>query len=385
MQFRRAVRIVCVTALLVSGAFAAHLVAMSAAQASSVLGRDGGGPAKFEPAAASFVSPSRGWVLGRFGCAACAAVRLTVDGGRHWRPLPSPEEPLWYYSPAPATSGVSEKGVGDLVFADRRNGYLFGPQLLVTHDGGRSWGRQPLSQVRALEVGGGDAYALTETMGGQARLWRAPIGRGGWTKLAVPRTGDATIAVEGGTVLLLQTGFYGPGPSRAQLGRLWVSSDRGTHWQLRRLPCTARDGGAALVAIVPARQTSWLLDCYANEQSSQAQNTQHHLYRTVDAGSSWARLSDPTRHNAPALLADNGVGHAFLATEGGAGDVLYGTLDRGRHWHPLLHSGGSFFGWADLRFINPMTGFVVGPTHYAPEHLYRTQDSGRTWLVVPVG
>lgn len=308
-----------------------------------------------------------------------------MDDGRHWRSLPSPGEPLWYYTPAPATSGVSEKGVSDLVFADRRNGYLFGPQLLVTHDGGRSWARQPLSRVRVVGVGGDYAYALTETTGEHARLWRAPIGRDRWTKLAVPGTTDVTIAVEAGTIVLLQTGFYGPDPSRAQLGRIWVSSDRGTHWRLRPLPCTTRDGGAALVAIVPARPASWLLDCYANEQSSQAQNTQHHLYRTVDAGSSWARLSDPTRHNAPALLTDNGAGHAFLATEAGAGDVLYGTLDGGRRWRPLLHSGGSFYGWADLCFVNPMTGFVVGPTHYAPEHLYRTADSGRTWHVVPVG
>ena len=28
------------------------------------------------------------------------------------------------------------------------------------------------------------------------------------------------------------------------------------------------------------------------------------------------------------------------------------------------------------------TGFVVGPTHYAPEHLYRTDDGGRTWRVL---
>jgi hypothetical protein len=280
---------------------------------------------------------------------------------------------------------VSEKGVSDLVFADRRNGYLFGPQLLATHDGGRSWARQPLAQVKTVEVGGGYAYALTETRGEPARLWRAPVGGGRWTKLAVPRTIDATFAVEAGTVVLLQTGFYGPGPTGPQLGRLWASSDRGAHWRRRPLPCTARDGGASLVAIVPDRSASWLLDCYANEQSSQAQNTQHHLYRTLDAGSSWARLSDPIRHNAPDLLADNGAGHAFLATEGGAGDVLYGTLDGGRSWRLLLRSGGGFFGWADLRFVNRMTGFVVGPTHYAPEHLYRTDDSGHTWHVVPVG
>lgn len=50
----------------------------------------------------------------------------------------------------------------------------------------------------------------------------------------------------------------------------------------------------------------------------------------------------------------------------------------------VLRSGGSFGGWADLGFVSVSVGFVVGPTHYAPEHLYRTQDGGRTWRVVRV-
>jgi len=117
-------------------------------------------------------------------------------------------------------------------------------------------------------------------------------------------------------------------------------------------------------------------------QSSQEQDTQHHLYGTVNTGRTWVRLPDPTRHNAPVLLADNGGGHAFLATQGGVGDTLVGTTDGGRSWGLVLRSGGSFFGWADLGFVSASVGFVVGPTHYAPEHLYRTQDGGRTWQVV---
>ena len=50
----------------------------------------------------------------------------------------------------------------------------------------------------------------------------------------------------------------------------------------------------------------------------------------------------------------------------------------------MLQSGGSFSGWADLGFVTDSVGFVVGPTHNAPGHLYRTQDGGRTWRVVPV-
>jgi photosystem II stability/assembly factor-like uncharacterized protein len=41
-------------------------------------------------------------------------------------------------------------------------------------------------------------------------------------------------------------------------------------------------------------------------------------------------------------------------------------------------------GWADLRFVTATTGFVVGPTHYAPEHIYRTDDGGRSWRILRI-
>ena len=37
-----------------------------------------------------------------------------------------------------------------------------------------------------------------------------------------------------------------------------------------------------------------------------------------------------------------------------------------------------------LRFLTLTTGFVVGPTHYATEHVYRTDDAGRTWRILSI-
>jgi photosystem II stability/assembly factor-like uncharacterized protein len=288
--------------------------------------------------------------------------------------------PLSYYK---AGSGA----VRDLTFADPANGFLFAPALLTTHDGGRSWQRQSLPTVSQLGVGAGYAFALTRTKaGGGVSLWRTPVGRDRWSRLPLP-AGGALLAVEGAAVVLLQPGFTGPSVARPRgmVGRLWASSDSGTSWRARAVPCTRTDGGAALFAIASHHPREWLVDCFDNEQSSQAQNTQHHLYRSADAGASWTRVSDPTRHNDPALLADNGAGHALLATEGGGGDALVGSFSSGRRWRQLLRSGGDFFGWADLRFVTPEVGFVVGPTHFAPEHLYRTDDGGRSWRILRVG
>jgi len=97
--------------------------------------------ARFEPAAVSFVSPARGWVLGRGGCEDCAALRVTADGGAHWSVLPGPPAPL-------SPSSRSASAVTNVAFADHADGFLYGPGLLATHDGGRSWTRQPLPPVK---------------------------------------------------------------------------------------------------------------------------------------------------------------------------------------------------------------------------------------------
>jgi photosystem II stability/assembly factor-like uncharacterized protein len=340
--------------------------------------------AAFKPAAVSFISPGKGWVLGASGCSACAVVRRTTDGGGKWTALPSPRVQLPFERPR---SG----DVADIAFADSRNGFLFGPALLVSHNGGKSWKRDALPPVHALGLGAGYAFALTQQVArGRVRLWRARVGHDRWSSLPLPKDAGAPltisdssavqVAVEGKNVLLLRPGDMGPAPTH--FGRLWASNDSGHQWLTRPVPCKRQDGGAALITIARGHPRTWLIDCFDNQQSSQAQDTQHRLYRTVNAGASWIRLADPTRHNEPDLLTDSGTGHIFLATAGGAGDTLVGSLDNGRSWKLVLHDGGSFYGWADLGFVTPQVGFVVGPTHYAPEHLYRTDNAGRTWQIL---
>ena len=358
-----------------------------AARASNPSPPGASAPSGFQPAAASFVSPSHGWVLGSGGgCDSCAQLRVTSDGGDRWAMLPAPPAPLGYYTQQPAA-------VTDMVFANSSDGFLFGPGLLATHDGGRSWVRQLLPPVLTMQTGGGYVYALTQQgQTGPVALWRSAVGGSHWQRLPLPAGAAGQpgayqgmrMSAEGGTLVLLQVGFTGPEVSPGQVGRLWVSEDAGTQWQARPVPCNPGDGGAAVVSIALGHSDAWLVDCFDNMQSSQEQDTQHHLYGTVNTGRTWVRLPNPTRHNAPVLLADNGTGHAFLATQGGSGDTLDGTTDGGRSWGLMLQSGGSFYGWADLGFVSASVGFVVGPTHYAAGHLYRTQDGGRTWQVVQV-
>jgi photosystem II stability/assembly factor-like uncharacterized protein len=366
-----------------SRAAAASAEATSAAPAPTGSGAAGSSQAGFEPAAVSFVSASRGWVLGLSGCADCAALRETRDGGGIWTALPPPPAPLGYDIGSPVT------GVTQVAFADAASGFLYGPELLATTDGGRTWDRASLPPVQDLVIGDGYAYALTAAAAGAPDLlWRTAIGSGIWARLPVPsrpHSGNPSlIYASGSTLALLQEGSTGPAPvsTAVTAGYLWLSTDHGATWHARTVPCTGSNGGgASVLSIALGHPNAWLLDCFDDEQSSQEQDTQHHLFGTVNAGLSWVRLPDPTLRNEPDMLADNGAGHAFLATEG-IRDTLLGTFDGGLHWSVLITSGGSFYGWSGPVFLTVRTGFVVGPTHYAPEHLYRTTDGGRRWDVV---
>jgi hypothetical protein len=81
--------------------------------------------AGFQPVAASFLSPARGFVFGSVGCRFFASGRpcpgtlaVTGDGGAQWR-----------FRPAPA---AGQDQADQIVFASSRTGWVYGPQLWVT-------------------------------------------------------------------------------------------------------------------------------------------------------------------------------------------------------------------------------------------------------------
>ena len=280
-----------------------------------------------------------------------------------------------------------------MYFADPRHGYIYttgrcSTCLLTTSDGGRTWQPTPLPAVAQLvssddtTAGGRRAtiYALASRGAPtQPLLYRTIPGAARWTRLELPTTSsDILLAAQGRSVAVLAT-------VRLRPGRLWVSVDGGQSWTGRPLPCRSDGSSAAALSIALGHSSAMLIDCFDNLQSQQAQSTRHHIYGSEDGGRHWTRLGDPPQTGDPALLADNGAGHAFLASESGGGDLLADTLDGGRHWHKSITTNtAGFFGWSGLRFVSPTTGFIFGPTHYATEHLYRTLDGGKSWNELPL-
>jgi photosystem II stability/assembly factor-like uncharacterized protein len=325
----------------------------------------------FEPTGSSFISPLHGWVIGTLGCESCAALRVTNDGGSSWVALPAPPVPLDIY-------GQAQGAVSNVYFADQTNGFLYGPGLESTHNGGLTWSRVSLPPVIEITGGAGYAYALTETSyDAGAILWRTAAGSNVWSRLSLPETSGIQLYVEGSTLLVLQDGFTGPEVASNQVGRLSMSTDGGTEWIARAVPCKPADGGADIAAMAYGHPSSWLVDCFDNEQSSQEMDTQHHLYLTNDEGTSWTRLGDPSKTGEPGSLAGNGSGDAVYTTDGDE-DFLDASLNSGRTWSTLFTDGGSFSGWTDLEFVDSSTAFVVG----ARQYLYRSDNGGGAWQLL---
>jgi hypothetical protein len=351
-----------------------------------------------DPESSSVITPPAGWALGPGAtCTGCARIWHTTDAGTHWSTLTHT-----LAMPGGRDSSDIVEGLVDLDFLNSQDGYLFiesdcttGCGLLTTN-GGRSWGTFYLPEPRTVVNGGHDLYTLTE---GQAtdELLRIPIGSSHWTRLPLPRihTNDFhgyTIAADNSTVAVLQIGADLEAPLRAiseqrvtaAAGALWISTTNGTHLTRTLDPCHGIDGGADTISVVLHHPQELLLDCYDGQQSSQESSTQHHLYGTNNDGRTWHRLGDPSTTGGDESLTDNGAGHAFFVSIGGNGYQLHVSFDDASHWHTTLTGGSGGYGLSGPYFLTPDVGFALGPTHYAPEHLYRTTDAGRTWQQLPL-
>lgn len=346
------------------------------------------------PESISFISADEGWALGPGTCTGCARIWHTADGGRRWATLTSTVR-----LPGDDSSAVVE-GLAGLDFVNNEDGYLFvsshctGPCALITVDGGRTWRSAAAPETGQVTTAGPQLYALTGNGIHPTELLRTSAGSRRFTRLVLPTisstgTRGFTIAADHETVAVLQIGSahaapLGATPTPAERGALWISTTEGSAFRRVNIPCHGSDGGAAVVSVALDHPHALLLDCYNGQQSSQEQTTQHHLYGSGDDGLTWDRLADPSDTGGPGTLADNGGRHAFLVSEGGTGYQLHVSLDGATHWHVVLRGGTGGFGLAGPDFISASTGFALGPTHYASEHIYRTTDAGRSWQQLPL-
>jgi photosystem II stability/assembly factor-like uncharacterized protein len=379
---RAAIALACITGLLV---FAVPGSAVSSHAAN----------ATFEAFRATFVSPTAGFVLGTQGCSTkldthpattperCTAlVMATADAGAHWRSVPAPATSL---SPNQVQTSLSHGHVvvspfvSGIVFANALNGWLYGPGLWSTHDGGTHWTRINLDRpVYSVTVAGATAYAMsTPNSNGVLRqpLLSSPIDRDQWQPVNTV-TAKANAATQPNaafaSTVWVATGFSTLGSNAAEL---WRSND-GTTWRSVGYPC-GRQG--YIVSLAASSATNLLTDC----------GPRGVVYSSTDGGLHSQR--------APGLMGAGGI-LGQLATPPGSNGVIVVSLDSeslepapstilrstngGRSMTPTTYHDDSA-GFVDLQFVSATTGWVVHGYPGGPiDELMRTTNAGATFVAV---
>ncbi|HUC26575.1 MAG TPA: hypothetical protein VMA73_28060 [Streptosporangiaceae bacterium] len=359
---------------LATGGVLASAVGTASAQPVSVAGhaavRTGppGGPVPrgFRVASVTFVSASDGWVLGTTKTCAhkpCTSVLRTTDGGRSWTGIPAPKYKLARYNLA--------AGLVRLRFADALDGFAYGSQLWVTHNGGSSWHRvrQVPGYVTDLETSAGVAYAVTSVnKSGKEVVYSSPAGRDSWHRVAgLPETagpgGLGSITLHGKAAWLI-------------LGGKLYSTHNGSHWTKESFTCPA-GYGITSVAAYSASQITLL--CVGNPGLGSSSKL---LYASTNGGAHFARVGVPPRGGDGGLLAEPTPQHLFIATASGA-TWLYASTDGGKRWHQALTLDDAGLGWNDFGFTTPSQGVAVeGMAPLGLTRLWLTRNAGRTWHAV---
>jgi photosystem II stability/assembly factor-like uncharacterized protein len=334
----------------------------------------------------AFIDPTHGWALG----AACdsqgncpLALRKSVDGGRTWSVLLAPHGALEAAEPgAPAARR--------LTFASLRDGWAYSPSLFSTHDGGSSWSLDPVSaEILAVESGGDNVWAVARscTSAGACalQLLSSPLGGGPWTPLPTqpPFAGDQAVLQRYGATDGWLLSWSGMAPTSGQLA---VTHDNGSTWHLLPDPTTARMCTAKLLAVADASRL-WLL-CGGEGATIMMDKA---LFGSSDGGASWSMLADATPPGNPgknnlsltghvADLAAPDPQHVFI---GLGRSTLIASIDGGHTWKPSIPLDPQLAGDVGVErvvFIDREHGWALS----GPDTLYRTEDAGVHWEVVPV-
>ena len=344
-------------------------------------------PSGFEPESASFVSSQTGFVLGIAHCTSgpCLTIARTQDGGTTWTSIPAPNISLTQdpNSKAPVSS------VSKIRFVDIMDGYLFGPDLYVTHDGGTTWKKITLQGipssyvVTALETNGSNWYLtagnpnaptpspdhlfISDGTSGVFTIERKPV---------LPAGARAEITANPYGAVLAAT--------LNQNGNLFYQATGRTSWTQIKADCPVDLPANPLVALatpLPGSSTPQLvLGCGGGAGAGSQEKT---VVKSADLTTFTSTSTEPPLSgDLEAIASPDGKTIAVAASSGAT--FLYVSIDSGTTWKTAISD--STFGGApihDLGFTTATQGFaVMGHATTAGTRtstFLMTHDQGLSW------
>jgi photosystem II stability/assembly factor-like uncharacterized protein len=331
-------------------------------------------PKGLEADSASFVTAQTGYVLGARHCSRlpCAArLSRTTNGGKTWSAVTTPAVSLVEpFSAAPAS------GVDTVRFASASDGWLFGPALWATTDGGAHWKRVSIpGDVVALATGGGEAYAATEAPDGSllaAKLYRSAVGSSKWALVrgVLPQ---AALTVSGHSV------WAGIAPD------LWTSTDSGARWTKLSFACPRSALSASAVA---AASTADVAIACSDQGYPQPGFSVKKVYTSVNGGRTFKLVGSPPEPGQVLTLAMPPGRPKILDLAAASGaSFLYRSVTGGSAWKQTTFDDGGL-SFRDFAFVSASTGYLVhyngGPVIAYGKGLMKTTNAGASWTTVPI-
>jgi photosystem II stability/assembly factor-like uncharacterized protein len=333
-------------------------------------------PKGFTAVEYTFISNDVGWALGSAPCSQppCTSLLRTRDGGRTWVGVPAPRVELHYPCARPTCGSIPF--AGHVIFADERNGWVYGSVLYVTHDGALHWHQvPPLQGIVGVLAGNGTVLVLhqftrhegqcvepdcsivaSEADSGSDSFRQVPLptfayGNYGWPA----RHADKIWLLVGGS----------------KNNTLFRSVDAGQHWSTLHVPC-ANSGAAQLD--VTASGELWTV-C---PSESSTNDPPGYLLVSPDGGTTWnpprpiPHGHDPQQGVLGIAVSADGHGYANVAS-----DTLLVTNDDGQHWQRSLYIPKRYLesiGSQDATHAHALAG--------APSTgMWRTTDGGAHWTL----
>ncbi|MGC8633365.1 MAG: hypothetical protein ACP5VP_01630 [Candidatus Limnocylindrales bacterium] len=280
----------------------------------------------------------------------------------------------------------STPGIMGLRFADRQNGWAYGPDLWATHDGGTSWRRVTIlglsasAVIDALEASGGTVTAVAYDVAvaspdGGVRIASSPVGSDAWT------LSSTQVPLGAGPVSEAQLVLAGDAGWILEVDRIVVGGARlvGGTWSAWTAPCSDVQGSAVLAAASPSELVAACDGGTWGHPANPAEQGEH-LYVSHDGGATFAETGGMVPVQEP-LLASPVAGTIVV----GRGQALFASFDRGQTWRTALDLAPPAF-LTYLGFTTPSQGVAIADESSGPGQsagaLFMTRDGGHTWAKV---